>query len=707
MSAPWRTHCTGNLLLILVILFACFQAPAAAAAGEPIAEAGGPYSGEVGETIGFIGTGSTDPGGYIGYAYWDFGDGSPGSPFLNANHVYTNSGTYVATLFVKDDDNLTDTDTAEVSIVIGNQAPTADPGGPYLATTATPLRFDGSDSYDPDGRIVSYAWDFGDGGMSSGETPDHTYTIAGTYTVNLEVEDEDGATDIASTTVEVSEANYPPSADAGGPYAGDVGIPVPFFGGASDPNGAGDVVFFEWNFGDGNMATGINVYHTYELAGTYNVTLTVQDSQGETSLPDTTSATIGVAEQPPVADAGEPYSGTTALAVTFDASGSFDPDGDIVSYAWDFGDGNSGSGVAPTNTYSTAGRFDVLLVVEDNDGLTDTNATYAVIDTANQAPIADAGGPYTGTVAVAVSFFGSAQDENVGTVTGEWNFGDGSAPVAGITAAHTYSSEGLYWATFTVEDEFNLKGSDSTLVLIGQGPQIPVAQAGGPYRGKAGTSIFFDGTASDDLDGDIVSYAWDFGDGATASGPTPIHTYATAGVYRVSLTVIDNDTLASTDDTLSLIIDPNEPPVAIINGPSSGLVGEELIFDGAQSYDPDGSISYVIWNFGEGSFDSGLTTSHKYQVGGTSYPLTMIVVDNENATGADTNNISITAVKLYILDIADSSEVGVFWVPITPPQWVLQKSTNLSDWVDSPSGNNNPVILPTDDTEAFYRVTAP
>jgi len=85
--------------------------------------------------------------------------------------------------------------------------------------------------------------------------------------------------------------------------------------------------------------------------------------------------------QPPVADAGGPYEGTVGVEVSFDGSGSTDPNGDetIVSYEWAFGDGGTGSGATATHTYTSAGTFDVTLTVTDEDNEQDTDTTTATI----------------------------------------------------------------------------------------------------------------------------------------------------------------------------------------------------------------------------------------------------------------------------------------------------------------------------------------
>ncbi|UCE88824.1 MAG: PKD domain-containing protein [Pseudomonadota bacterium] len=320
--------------------------------------------------------------------------------------------------------------------------------------------------------------------------------------------------------------NQPPVADANGPYTGTVGVAVTFDGTASnDPDGT--IVSYAWDFGDGTIGTGATPTHTYLVDGTFDVTLTVTDDAGDTGM-DATTAAIALGNQPPVADPNGPYTGTVGVAVTFDGTASNDPDGTIASYSWDFGDGNVGNGPTPTHTYAAANTYNVTLMVTDDAGATDSAGTTADIaaQPVNQPPVADANGPYSGEVGVAVTFDGTASSDPDGTIVSyAWEFGDGNTGT-GPTPTHVYSANGNYPVTLTVTDDAGDTGTDTSTASIGAVNQPPVADPNGPYSGTAGVPVTFDGTGSSDADGTIVSYAWDFGDGASGSGPTPTHTYS-------------------------------------------------------------------------------------------------------------------------------------------------------------------------------------
>jgi PKD repeat protein len=245
------------------------------------------------------------------------------------------------------------------------------------------IGFDGTASSDADGTIASYSWDFGDGGVASGPSPTHSYSVDGSFTVTLTVTDNDGLTGTDSTSAVINPAggNTPPVAQANGPYSGTEGSAVQFSSsGSLDPDGS--IVTYAWDFGDGSMSATANPSHTYVAAGTYNVSLTVTDDAGD-STSDATTATIeaNFVNEPPTADANGPYAGFVGDTVVFDGSASTDADGAVVRYDWDFGDGivAADAGPVPTHVYAAAGQFTVTLTVTDDLGATGSNSSSVTI----------------------------------------------------------------------------------------------------------------------------------------------------------------------------------------------------------------------------------------------------------------------------------------------------------------------------------------
>ncbi len=304
------------------------------------------------------GRASTDPDGPVTHA-WDFGDGSTGAG-PTATHTYAAAGSYTVRLTVSDGPGLTATATRAVTVV-ANQPPTAD----FTAEVDDlGLAVDAGGSADTDGSIAGYAWAFGDGTTGSGATDTHTYAAAGTYAVELTVTDDDGATSVRSRSVTVTA---PPNSGPEARFTSTADGLVTEFDAADSTDPDGTITGYAWDFGDGANGTGGSPRHTYAASGTYTVELTVTDNRGGTG---TVRHDVTVrANQKPVAAF---TSSANDLRATFDASGSTDADGSVVGYAWEFGDGTTGTGSTAAHTYAAAGTYAVTLTVTDDDGVTDT-----------------------------------------------------------------------------------------------------------------------------------------------------------------------------------------------------------------------------------------------------------------------------------------------------------------------------------------------
>jgi PKD repeat protein len=208
----------------------------------------------------------------------------------------------------------------------------------------------------------------------------HAYTRGGQFKVSLTVDDGRGGTNTASTTATI---NSLPIASAGGPYTGTVGQAISFDARASsDPDG--DALQYAWTFGDGGIGTGASPSHTYTSPGTFTATVTVTDGRGG-SASASSSVTVAPPNRVPTASAGGPYAGTVGAAIAFDASGSTDPDGDPLQYAWTFGDGGTGSGASPTHTYTSAGTFAATVTVSDGHGGLATASAQVTVSTVQPA----------------------------------------------------------------------------------------------------------------------------------------------------------------------------------------------------------------------------------------------------------------------------------------------------------------------------------
>jgi PKD repeat protein len=297
----------------------------------------------------FNASGSKDSYGTISSYAWNFGDGAIGAG-ATLVHTYTANGNYSVKLNVADSNDATGTKFQTITVNLAASF--------TFSCNALTCNFDGSASKDSNATITSYAWNFGDGLTGAGVIISHMYAVGNSYKVTLTITDSTGATDAQSQTV---DNNFPPVAS----FTFTCNLLTCSFNGSGSRDYDGTITSYSWNFGDGTAASGPTVTHTYAAGGQYTVTLTVTDNAGATNAQ---SQTV-VANSPPVASFTFSCSRFTC---SFDASGSYDRDGNITTWTWNFGDGTTltGSYEWVGHTYPAPGTYTVTLTVTDNGGAT-------------------------------------------------------------------------------------------------------------------------------------------------------------------------------------------------------------------------------------------------------------------------------------------------------------------------------------------------
>ena len=369
----------------------------------------------------------------------------------------------------------------------------------------------------------------------------------------------------------------------------------------------GTIVNWTWDFDDGNISYLQNPTHQYADDGTYLVNLTVMDNDYEY---DSLNRLITVTNVPPVTDANGPYAGYVYQLIQFDGSGSYDLDGAIVSYDWNFGDGHTGTGVNPTHGYASDGIFIVTLTVEDDDGDTDTNYSATVIYTHQYPPVANSNGPYEGWVGEPIQFYGSATGGSK-PYSWYWTFGDGQSSNL-QNPTHTYDEIGVHTVVLKVTDNTGESDSDATTATIYPEGTL-IADAGGPYSDYVNETIQLRGSASGGEQ--PYSWYWKFDDGNTSTLQNPTYKYSAIGEYTAILTVTDD--FGQTDNDIAIITIKSHPPdkPAKPTGPISGKAGKEYTYS-TSTTDPDGDQVYYKWYWNDkinetsdwiGPYDSGGT----------------------------------------------------------------------------------------------------
>ncbi|HUV02110.1 MAG TPA: PKD domain-containing protein [Desulfobacteria bacterium] len=225
---------------------------------------------------------------------------------------------------------------------------------------------------DFDGSVVAYNWSSSNDGVlntSSSFTKPASDLSVGTHTIYFKVQDDDGTWSSAATEILMIEAaNQPPVALFSYlPVNPAINETVTFNASASYDSD-GTLVSYNWSFGDEDVTntTDLSVTHSYSSIGNYTVNLTVTDDEGATN---TTSRALQVCLKPPIATFScSPPNPVVNETVTFNASESYDPNGVIITYEFEFGDGTNGTGEVVTHSYSSVGMYTVNLTLTDDEG---------------------------------------------------------------------------------------------------------------------------------------------------------------------------------------------------------------------------------------------------------------------------------------------------------------------------------------------------
>ncbi len=355
---------------------------------------------------------------------------------------------------------------------------------------------------------------------------------------------------------------------------------------------------YNWSFGDGQSSTEANPSHTFTKVGVNTVTLTVTDADGDSA---STSKTVTVTGEPTnpnpptahiVTNPASP-TGQAPFTVGFDGSSSTVPDGP-GTFAWNFGDGGTATGVTASHTYTAAGTYTASLKVTDANNVSNSTTTVVTVSSAPTEPVVPTAKIVTtpttptGDAPFNVAFSGATSIVEEGPGTYEWTFGDGGT-ATGITASHVYMTPGTYSASLKVTDSTGDTNTASVSVTVNEAPVdpgepiLPVARiATTPVSpvGQVPLNVAFSGATST-VDEGPGTFAWNFGDGGNATGVSASHTYTQPGTFTATLTVTDaTGDVSTASTTVTVTPRPVEP------------VSDDTIsvsFNGSVSYTNSGS----------------------------------------------------------------------------------------------------------------------
>lgn len=271
-----------------------------------------------------------------------------------------------------------------------NQKPTAHISSisPNPATTGEDIQFSGYGT--DDGNIIEWEWKINSEVVSASEDFTHTGLSAGTYSIYFRVKDDDGdwSTPPAQQTLTVNPSggetpNQKPTAYIQNisPQTAEYGEEITFIGYGVDEDGT--IQSYNWSSSiDGYLPSSSSFTSTSLSIGTHNIAFKVRDNEylwSDVVYETVTIEQVQIENEDPVAISNGPYASYVEDAINFDASESYDTDGSISQYRWDFGDGTTTNGETTTHSYTQKGEYTVILTITDNYGAQDTETTTADI----------------------------------------------------------------------------------------------------------------------------------------------------------------------------------------------------------------------------------------------------------------------------------------------------------------------------------------
>ncbi|MCH8963336.1 MAG: PKD domain-containing protein [Planctomycetes bacterium] len=556
------------------------------------------------------------------------------------------------------------------------------------------ITFDGSESTDSDGNSGSggnlflYEWDLHNDGTvdRTGPIASFTFSETGLFEVRLTVSEGEPnfRTGTAVRTVEITN-NRPIASFTATPNVGPSDLLVHFDAGDSfDSDGA--VVKYEWDF-DYTGENCCDCPFSPDAAesdpqidrifpeGSFSVALRVTDDVGDESCVTTLSIHSG--NQPPAASfTATPEGGQVPLTVVFDASASSDPDGDDLSYQWNFEDDSSTVGpsddpvVVHTFTEVNETGWRVTLTVDDGsegDAGTDTEPKEIIVTlgAGNTVTITQANAtPSIGPSPLTVAFSATATSQNPGTLTYRWELDGQGTLKFGRNVTHTYFNNGAerieVHPKLIVTDDTGAQAVrvlDVTVLLEGDaGPvddpnleavlTLVDAPESDSAIGIAPFLVRFSTAGSRALDGTAVTVEVDFGDGTP---PAPVlagaelsHTYQRPDEYEATATTVAEDDRREISAPITIIVTESASPIAMIFVDQiNGDAPLAIRFDGTGSFDPEGQPLTHEWEFGDGTpVGTGSVLRHTFNVP-DQYTVTLTVRDASGATGTALLQITV------------------------------------------------------------------
>jgi PKD repeat protein len=482
------------------------------------------------------------------------------------------------------------------AILICNDLMAQSPVASFSTTTSTgcaPLNVQFTNTSQ---NAASYSWNFGNGNTSVLQNPSNVYLSSGTYTVILTATNVAGQSSSHSkivTVVASPVANFTVSTNSGCQSSQVFNF----------QNTSLNYDSCLWDFGDGTTSSVTNPQHIYNIAGVFNVTLIAFNKAFGCSNTKTQTALITVNPKPDLSFVvNDSITCDSAMQFQFNASAN-----NIVSWSWDFGDGQTASIQNPNHVYNDTGYFSITAIAVSVNGcaatLTKQNYIHIKYNPKPAVTISDTIGCMPHLVYLT--------SNNYANTLYSWNLGNG-VTTTGSTIIYNYLDSGIFPITL------NVNYSNGCQQIVNAGPIIVLQKPNFTFWMTNITGCAPLNVQCINQSSGAYSWLWDFGDGNTSTQMTPSHVYLNPGIYSVNLTGTSTNG-CTYSYTQGLKVNVSSPEAALSLDVTSGCPPLMVNFTNNST----GAVNY-LWDFGDGTTSTDQHPSHFYTNAGV-YTLKLIV----------------------------------------------------------------------------------
>ena len=522
----------------------------------------------------------------------------------------------------------------------------------------------------PTGNIVSWEWDFGDGGESTQQNPSHSYTNTGFYTVTLSVTSSTGCKRTISRgryirVVDGVSTNFD--------YTFSRSCKAPFTVNFQNQSSGPGTISYSWNFGNGQTSTTKDPIAVYNGPGTYTVRLNAQSNFGcsgsiEKQITITETAT----------DFTGPSNACLGQPVNFQNVSSAVP----VASFWNFGDGTTSAQTNPAKTFLTPGTYNVKMI-NFFENCTDSMTKQVVVE---NKPSVDF--TVDDSTSCQVPFNVQFTDLTPGAASWLWDFGDGSTSTQ-QNPLHQYTNPGEDTVTLTVTTSGGCQNTITKLSLI----EIKETEVSLNLPQGGCVPFTYTPQATITTLDSIATYLWSFGDGTTSTLKNPpAHLYNSTGKYEVSLTVTTVTGCVITNKVTDGILVGTPPTVSFTVTPQDACASETFYFAGSAITTPGADVIWR-WDFGDGNIVEAQNPTHKFEDFG---PLTVTLsVTNNGCEGSSSQTVIVKPPVANFSPViscinrsvtfANTSRVNTLLTPLTY-RWQMGDPAHTEFTTQTPGG---------------------